>query len=202
MRIRWLFSLAIFCGSYLPFGVILAVQDADFGMMKNGVCPIWKEHSDKCGLPLHHPALALAIVAVCSVCLVLELFTLRAARPNLPITVKDSKYIPAELMSYILPYVVAFMGIGYQETAKFAGLLIFLGWMFLITHKAGQIMLNPVLAVFGWRLYEIKFQFLGDDVIRSGRALATLEIETGCCYGHATVQDIMILGSKPAHDRT
>jgi hypothetical protein len=53
-------------------------------------------------------------------------------------------------MNYVLPYVVSFMSIDYQVTGKFVGFLIFLGWMFLITYKSGQIMLNPLLTVFGW----------------------------------------------------
>jgi hypothetical protein len=111
----------------------------------------------------------------------------------LPIEVKEVKYIPAELMGYTLPYVVAFMGIGYQETGKLVGLAIFLIWMFWITHKSGQIVLNPVLAVFGWRLYEIKYIFPGNSREHIGRALARGVIEPGQRYSHAEVQDIVIL---------
>jgi hypothetical protein len=118
---------------------------------------------------------------------------LAASRPKLPIDVTEARYIPAELMSYTLPYVVAFMSIGYQETGKFLGLTIFLTWMFWITYKSGQIILNPVLTVFGWRLYEIKYVFPGDKTVKNGRALARGNIEPGGRYPHVSVQDIIVL---------
>jgi hypothetical protein len=121
------------------------------------------------------------------------LFTLSVADPKLSIEVKESKYIPAELLSYTLPYVVAFMSIGYQETGKFIGLLIFLAWMFWITHKSGQVLVNPLLVVLGWRLYEIKYSFPNDNVLYSGRALAKGMIEPEHSYPHTVIQDIVVL---------
>jgi hypothetical protein len=118
---------------------------------------------------------------------------LSASRPKAPINVTEARYIPAELMSYTLPYVVSFMSIGYQETGKFVGLTIFLAWMFWITYKSGQIILNPVLTVFGWRLYEIKYVFPSDKRVKNGRALAKGNIEPGQRYLHISVQDIVIL---------
>ena len=96
-------------------------------------------------------------------------------------------------MNYTLPYVVSFMSIGYQETGKLVGLTIFLAWMFWITYKSGQVILNPVLAVFGWRLYEIQYVFPGDRTLRNGRALARGNVESGESYPHVLVQDIVIL---------
>jgi hypothetical protein len=194
VRIRWVVSLAIFLGSYLPLAVILAVQDADFAMVRNGAC--WPIRNRGCGVPLHHPVLSFAAILLCLCFFLLGLFALRTADPGVPIEVKETKYIPAELMSYTLPYVVAFMSVGYQETAKLFGLLLFLAWMFWITHKAGQIMLNPLLAVFGWRLYEVKYQFPGDETLRNGRALTKVGVEAGGYYPYDSIQDILILGSK------
>jgi hypothetical protein len=96
-------------------------------------------------------------------------------------------------MNYTLPYIVAFMGIGYQENGKLVGLAIFLVWMFWITHKSGQIILNPLLAVLGWRFYEVKYVFPGDTTVNSGRALARGIIEPGQRYPHIVVQDVVIL---------
>jgi hypothetical protein len=83
----------------------------------------------------------------------------------------EVKYVPADLMNYTLPYVVSFMSIEYQDTGKFIGLIIFLGWMFWITFRAGQIILNPLLIAFGWRLYDIKYRYAGSQNLYSGFAL-------------------------------
>lgn len=46
------------------------------------------------------------------------------------------------------------MGISYDETEKLFGFGVFLLWMFAITYKSGQIIMNPLLLMFGWKLYE------------------------------------------------
>ena len=193
MQFRPLASAAIFLGSYLPLAVILLVQDVDYSLLKNGLCWWVFGKNSSCVLPFAHPVFSLVTLVVCISCFCLTLVTLSDAKPKLPIRVTEAKYIPAELMSYTLPYVVSFMSIGYQETGKFVGFVIFLAWMFWITHKSGQILVNPLLAAFGWRLYEIKYCFLGTTAIHSGRALVRGAIEPEHTYPHVAIQDIVIL---------
>jgi hypothetical protein len=193
VKIRVLYSALIFVGSYLPLAVILLVQDLRYEVLRNGFCRGFWRHNVICELPLLHPRTALAALAVCSMSFCLTLIALHSFRPKAPIRVLEAKYIPAELMSYTLPYVVAFMSIGYQETGKFVGFTVFLFWMFWITHKAGQILLNPLLAVFGWRLYEVQYSFAGDTISRSGRALVQGSIEQDQRFVQIAVQDILIL---------
>ena len=38
MKLRILYSAAIFVGSYLPLALILLVQGLDFAILKNGLC--------------------------------------------------------------------------------------------------------------------------------------------------------------------
>lgn len=196
LKIRLFISAVIFLGSYLPLSVILLAQDFNYELMGHSFCwKIWG-HDPTCAVPLAHPKLALTIFGLCLLSFGLSLLALSFSRPSSPIRVKEAKYIPAELMSYILPYVVAFMGIGYGETGKLIGLAIFLVWMFWITHQSGQILLNPVLAVLGWRLYEIKYTFPGDPKEKEylDRALAKGPIESGQSYAHVKMQDIVVLG--------
>lgn len=193
MKLRILYSSAIFVGSYLPLALILLVQDVDYTILRNGLCNGFWKLGRACQIPLAHPKFALVILGLCFLGFCLTLIALHAIRPKLPIKIIEAKYIPAELMSYTLPYVVAFMSIGYQETGKFAGLSIFLVWMFWITHKAGQILLNPLLTVFGWRLYEVKYVFAGDPAVRNGRALVRGTVESDQRFAHMAIQDILIM---------
>ena len=55
---------------------------------------------------------------------------------------------------------VSFMSLDYEQGPKLVGFAAFLLWIFWITHKSGQIAMNPVLAVLGWKLYEIKYTFI------------------------------------------
>ncbi len=197
MKLRVLYSAAIFVGSYLPLALILLVQDLDYATLKNGFCREFWKRSTSCRIPLVHPKFALVILGVCFCSFLLTLLALYVVRPKRPIKIIEAKYIPAELMSYTLPYVVSFMSIGYQETGKFAGLSIFLVWMFWITHKAGQILLNPLLTVFGWRLYEVKYAFPVENSTRNGRALVRGVVEPEQSYAHIVIQDILILKPIP-----
>ena len=105
----------------------------------------------------------------------------------------EVKHVPAELMSYTLPYVVSFMSLEYQETGKFVGLIIFLFWIFLITYRSGQLILNPLLVVLGWRLYEVKYCFPGDNKTYTGKALSKSQLEPEVRYKQLQTQDILII---------
>lgn len=79
-----------------------------------------------------------------------------------------------------------------QNTGKFVGLAVFLTWMFWITHKAGQIILNPLLIALNWRLYNVKYHFDGASDIHSSRALIKGHLELGANM-QCKVQDIQII---------
>ncbi|OWS72875.1 hypothetical protein CBW22_25485 [Pantoea sp. VS1] len=46
------------------------------------------------------------------------------------------------------------MGISYDDPQKLIGFIVFLLWMFAITYKSGQILMNPLLIIMKWKLYE------------------------------------------------
>lgn len=102
-------------------------------------------------------------------------------------------------MSYTLPYIVSFMSLEYHETGKFVGLIIFLGWMFLITYRSGQLVLNPLLIVFGWRLHEVRYLYPADKVARTGKVLSKVPIEPNRRYQQSTIEEIMVV--KADHDQ-
>jgi hypothetical protein len=185
--------VTIFLGSYLPLSFILLVQDLNFALIRNRLCLPNLGQDATCKVPLFHPSIALSVLGLSGLCFLLSLFALSKVAPKKKINVTEAKYIPAELMSYTLPYVVSFMGIGYQEMPKLIGSGIFLAWMFWITHRTGQMLLNPLFAVFGWRLYEVKYSYLGEGTLRQGRALVKGDLEPDSTYQYAMVQSILVI---------
>lgn len=85
------------------------------------------------------------------------------------------------------------MGVGYDEEGKFLGILIFLFWIFWITHKSGQIILNPILVAFGWRLNEITYSFTGDENDHNSMALAKGDVVVGSVVEQNSIQDVLII---------
>jgi hypothetical protein len=189
-----LIGLIIFLGSYLPLSLILLAQDFDYSLLNGPIC--WAFWTGKCALPFKNPAFAIGIFGMCALCLVVTLWFLAVVRPKQEIQVKEAKYVPTDLMNYTLPYIVSFMSIDYQEPGKFVGLVIFLGWMFWITYKSGQIILNPLLIVLGWRLYDLSYSFAGSKDTLTAKALVQGHIEAGQRYRQVPVQDILLIRSN------
>lgn len=106
------------------------------------------------------------------------------------VNVKKYKPIPNEIINYTFPYVVSFMGISYDEPQKLIGFLVFLLWMFAITYKSGQILMNPLLIIMGWRLYEATIVI--SNVEKDVRILAYGELKVGNVTAQ-TIQDFYIV---------
>jgi hypothetical protein len=193
VQLRVWSAFALYVGSYLPLSLILFAQDLDFEAIRAGHCTptAWKTLS--CQSPLLHPAWSLTAVAASCVCLVLTLSTLRAARAAQRVEIKEAKHVPADLINYVIPYVLSFTGIDFDSPAKLLGFGVFFLWVFWITYRSGQIIMNPMLVVFGWRLYEIKYRYLQGDRDFTRRVLADSEIEPNTTYRQADLQDVMII---------
>lgn len=190
MNPRLLFAFAIFLGSYLPLSTILLIQDFDD---KNNFC--WNFlTSETCNIPLQKPYLSIGFFLICSICFFLSWLALKLAKPEgQKIKIIDSKYTPSDLMNYVLPYIVSFMSIDYLQTNKFWGFVIFLLWLFWLSYKSGQVILNPILIVFNWKMYEISYRFPGGTDIFSGVVLSNLSVEPNSDYEYETVQSVIVI---------
>lgn len=192
MQLRALFAVAIYLGSYLPLSVILLAQDLDVGIVKRGICPAAAMATLQCDNPLKNPAWSLSAVAICAAGMLATFVALRYLRTPHLVKVTESKHIPADLINYVIPYVVSFISLEYDQPTKLIGFGVFLAWIFWITHKSGQIALNPVLAVFGWKLFEVKYIYNGSANIFVGRMLSKVDIEPDRSYRQGSLQDVMV----------
>jgi hypothetical protein len=190
VQFRFITALIVFIGSYLPLSLILLAQNFDFGAASRRFC--WPINEGVCALPVKSPLFSIGLFALTLLCFGVTLIALRAIRPSIDVEVLEAEYVPTDLMNYTLPYVVSFMSIDYQETGKFIGFLVFLVWMFWITYRAGQVILNPVLIALGWRLYTISYRFVGSQNVFKTNALSKGHLIPG---GHKQypLQEIQIM---------
>ncbi len=200
MKPRTLISFIVFSASYLPLSMILLAQNYEFSSKIDCNCLEWPVFQSTCKLPFKNPGFSLSFFFGCLICLFISISMLLVINPKIPIHIKSAKHIPADLMNYVLPYVVSFMSIDYQETGKFIGFAIFMIWMFWITNASGQVILNPLLTVFNWQLYEITYKFSGDEKEYIGRALSKTTLNSGHVYTHATVQNIVLMKEPCSED--
>jgi hypothetical protein len=193
MRLRLWAAIVIFAGSYFPLSLILLAQDYDFGYLSKPLCKEIFASPANCVIPFANPKLSISIFLICLVSLIITLLVFRSTKTKRRINIIKVKYVPAELMNYTLPYVVSFMGVSYAEQSKFIGMIIFLCWIFWITYKSGQLIMNPILVAFGWRLYEVTFRFDGESVEHDGMVLANSEIIAGDLVRYGSIQDVIIV---------
>lgn len=181
----------IFLGSYLPLAIILALQDIPQNWWAQPFCAPRQLIVDQCVfVPFANPALSLTFLALTAIAMVLARASLRKISYPFVVDVKRAKATPNEIINYTFPYVVSFMGIAFGEPQKLLGFGVFLLWMFAITQKAGQILMNPLLLVFGWKLYEATIVI--NNIEKDVRVLKQGPLQTGIQKAQ-TIQDFYIL---------
>lgn len=193
MQPRLFIAFAVYVGSYLPLTVILLSQNIQE--------TAWRELS----FVAHHwvpprlerivssPEITLSAFAISLFCLLSTLFLLQKFKTDHTVRVTSVKSSSADLLNYVLPYVVSFMNLDYSDGKTMTGFAIFMFWLFWITYKSGQIIMNPLLTVFGWRLYEISYHFIADDTVHNGVALSKTPIEPNQEYQQRSLQDVLVV---------
>lgn len=191
MKVKLLPAAFLFLGSYFPLSVILLLQDIAEATWKQSIC--WSLKN--CELPtLMNGWRSLTLFVLCSISLLVFRWVLRNLPSDHEVTVKDAKTVPNDLINYVFPYVVSFMGLDLGGDGKFYGFLVFLGWMFLITYRSGQILMNPLLLAMGWQLYELNIVTAKQERTRMAlsRSAVNPKDTLKCCY----IQGIYILSKE------
>jgi hypothetical protein len=148
----------------MPLAIILAVQDIPKEWWGQPFCDTGQIQITECKFnPLSHPSFSLTFLSLTFLSVVIANLALKRVSYPFDIEVLTAKSTPNDIINYVFPYVVSFMGISYNEPEKLLGFAVFLLWMFAITYKSGQIIMNPLLLMFGWRLFEAKISINGNS---------------------------------------
>lgn len=199
MQLRLWAAIVIFAGSYFPLSLILLAQDFEYKYLSQDVCAFVLSEPTRCSLPFSNPKISLSIFAFCLLSLILTIVIFRLTKTKRKIEIVKAKYVPTELMNYTLPYVVSFMGVGYSDESKFVGMIVFLLWIFWITYKSGQLIMNPILIVLDWRLYDVTYKHEGESAEHDCLVLADSELNSGDQVRYGAVQEVMVV-RKDGHN--
>jgi hypothetical protein len=190
MQMRLLPALILFLGSYFPLSLILVIQDIKETSWQAPRCRLIEFST--CYLPeLANPGRALSMLGICAVSLFIFMLLMKNLSGYSSLKVIESKSIPNDLINYVFPYVVSFMGLDLGMEGKFFGFLLFIVLMFVITYRSGQILMNPFLLVAGWQLYELNVMTEGHK--RCVRALSKEQIKSGDRLTSCLVHGIYVL---------
>lgn len=191
MQLRVLPAITLFLGSYFPLSLILLLQDVNEDYWGRAVC-FSTQPLVHCELPgLANPVRALMLFVACFASLIFFFLVLHRIKGEHHLVVDEARAIPNDLINYVFPYVVSFMALDLGNTGKFYGFILFLALMFLITYRSGQILMNPLLLVMGWQLYDLKAQ--RDGHIRFVRGLSRAPIRQGDHLRSCLVQGMYVL---------
>ena len=192
MHFRLFSALIIFLGSYLPLALILAVQDIPISWWSQPFCN--PSDVNECLFnPFKNPILSGAFLLITFFAVLGSNLALHKVEYPFTAKVAKSKSIPNDIINYVFPYVVSFMGISYSEPEKLIGFAVFLLWMFAITYKSGQIIMNPLLLMFGWKLHEASIEIDGHK--REVRVLTKGNLQPGT-YSVQKIQDFYVARSR------
>lgn len=193
MQMRLLPALFLFLGSYFPLSLILLIQDIKETSWEAPLCGFAEIAS--CNFPeLTNSGRAAGLLIVCTVSLIIFMIfmvLINKIISNSSLQVVDSKPVPNDLINYVFPYVVSFMGLELGTDGKFFGFLLFVLLMFVMTYRSGQILMNPFLLVTGWQLYELNV--ITEGHARCVKALSKESVKPGDCLESCLVQGIYIL---------
>lgn len=128
-------KLVLFVSSYAPLLVILWIRDA-LGNPRQSVILAW-----------------VALVSVVALFLYLGMATRLASHSVL---VRSANSRDSEAMSYIVSYLLPFLGLDSQDAADRISLLVFLVMLAVLYIGSNLIHMNPVLNLFGFRIIEIE----------------------------------------------
>lgn len=186
----------IFAGSYFPLSLILAVKDFNWAKYDATLWDDLLSLSSIGKLPFDNPLYSVGAVSLCCVCMFITWIALSVRHKGVPIDIREAAHRPTELINYTIPYIVSFMGIDYGDADQVLGFSIFLLWMFILTQSSGQVIFNPVLIVFRWKLYEISFNYVDDQHTHSGVALSRFDVQPGIRVMKTEMQRVLLLKQR------
>lgn len=146
MKPRLFTAILLFISAYSPLFVILAVKDFDFKITYN----------------FKHPLSVYILLSLTILSIILLFISITIIkRGNMVVIIKSVKNRSVDLINYTIPYILSFFGFDLSKPEDVISLSIFLLILLLLTIKSKSVFLNPILALGGYGLYDIEYEFDG-----------------------------------------
>lgn len=195
MQTRMIPSLFLFLGAYFPLALILWIQDIDQIFWRWPICHIEFETRSIYGcasLKWQNPWLSFPLLLFTGVGLLLLVWLSKKIKPKSQVEVISAKACPNNATNYVIPYIVSFIGINLDgDVGPLIGAGVLFVFLFLILHFSGEVLMNPILIILGWRVYEI--EGMVDGNLRQFVAISRERVKSGVRMKSRMIQEILIL---------
>ncbi len=142
MKPRFWVSILIFQSAYSPLSIIFLIQDTDFTAGT-----------------IAHPWMVFSILMVSIFSCVFLLITVKTVHSSEPpVTVKSTSIRSGELINYSIPYMISFFVMDLGNLNMLLSFGFFMMLMYWLTMKTHNIFVNPILALMGYNLYNVRYE--------------------------------------------
>ena len=172
MKLRFIPASLIFLSSYFPLGLIFIIKDLE---------------SDT--LYPQHPYIAIGVAVVFLFSCAMVLSAPRSFKGGLPITLTKVSNKSGDMFTYTIPYMISFYNFNLGDWKTLLCLGVFMTIMFLLSYKTQNMLVNPVLALAGYGLYDCQFTHGGST--RQGLMISKLVLEENQTYHAETLSPFL-----------
>ena len=104
------------------------------------------------------------IVVIFSYVVLTQSFRIFKGRSNRHFSVESVSDETSETLTYLIPYIIAFLGLQLTKWQDIFSFLILLGIVFVVYIRSNLILMNPILNAIGYKFYKVKIG-PGPDII-------------------------------------
>ncbi len=133
--------MLIFISAYSPLSIIFLIQDFD-----------WKTKA------VAHPEILYPILGVSFISIILIWLSVKYIKVSTPPVKIISVSNTGKLINYSIPYMMLFFVMDLSKTKLLLSFGFFMFVMYILTLKTHNIFINPILAVIGYNIYDVKYQ--------------------------------------------
>ncbi|MBN2747481.1 MAG: hypothetical protein JXR34_12205 [Bacteroidales bacterium] len=148
MKLKILPSILIFLSAYSPLSIIFLIQDFN-----------WQSKA------VEHPTIVYPILGVSILSVILIWIAVKFVKVSTPpVKVVSVSNKSGELINYSIPYMISFFVMDLSQTKLLISFGFFMFIMYVLTLKTHNIFINPILAVIGYNIYDVKFDKNGREL--------------------------------------
>jgi len=141
MKLRFFIAVIVFISSYFPLGLIVIIKDLDPTTF----------------LP-QHPIVAAVVLSVVILACGTTILAAKMIRNGLPFVVTKITNRSADMFTYTIPYMISFYNFNLGDWKTLTCLGIFMSLMFVLAYRTQNMLVNPVLAIAGYGLYDCQMK--------------------------------------------
>lgn len=141
MKPRIFIAALMFLSGYFPLVPILIVKDFNASVFRPG-----------------HPRIAVTLIVLMALACGSIILAARSIKGGLPTELTKVTNKSADMFTYTIPYMISFYNFNLGDWKTLTCLAIFMSIMFLLCFKTNNFLINPVLALASYGLYDCEFK--------------------------------------------